>query len=330
MSYTHVMIDAGIVGLGWWGKNLVEAVQGKSDRLRFVRGACRDIRPVAAFAERHGLALSSSLTELLADEHIEAVVLATPHSLHAEQIIASAEARKPVFCEKPLALTRDDAARSIDACRRHGVVLALGENNQFWPNMQEMRRIVASGELGEPMHIEGHASNENSGRFFGAWRHLAVESPGGGMAGAGIHVLDAFIYLMGPVQSVSAQLASRMSPPDPTDMLSAMFRFTSGATGLFATLRSTPSYRRVHVFGPAGSAEALGDTELVIRRSGQPVQQLRFAPVNSLRAELDAFADAVAGRAAYPITDGEMLDTIAAFEALVASTNQGGQPVVLS
>ena len=79
--YTDVMINAGIVGLGWWGKNLVGAVQGKSDRLRFVRGACRDIGPVAAFAERHGLALSSSLTELLADECVEAVVLATPHSL---------------------------------------------------------------------------------------------------------------------------------------------------------------------------------------------------------------------------------------------------------
>ena len=65
------MIDAGIVGLGWWGKNLVEAVQGKSDHLRFVRGTCRDIRPAAAFAERHGLALSSSLTELLADGRVE-------------------------------------------------------------------------------------------------------------------------------------------------------------------------------------------------------------------------------------------------------------------
>ena len=112
-------------------------------------------------------------------------------------------------------------------------------------------------------------SNENSGRFFGAWRHLAAESPGGGMTGAGIHVLDAFVHLMGPVQSVNAQLVTRKPPPDPTDMLSAMFRFASGATGVFATLRSTPSYRRVHVFGPAGSAEALGDTELVIRRSGK-------------------------------------------------------------
>ena len=141
------------------------------------------------------------------------------------------------------------------------------------------------------------------------------------MTGAGIHVLDAFIHLMGPVQSVSAQLVTRKPPPDPTDMLSAMFRFTSGATGVFATLRSTPSYRRVHVFGPTGSVEALGETELVIRRSGKPVQQLRFAPVDSLRAELETFANAVAGRAAYPITSDEMLDTIAAFEALVTSAS---------
>ena len=159
---------------------------------------------------------------------------------------------------EPLALTRDDAARVIDACRRFGVVLALGENNRFWPSMQEMQPIVASGELREPMYIEGHASNENSGRFFGAWRHSADESPGGGMTGAGSHVLDAFVHLMGPVQSVNAQLVSRKPPPDPTDMLSAMFRFASGATGLFATLSSTPSYRRVHVFGRAGFAEALG------------------------------------------------------------------------
>jgi predicted dehydrogenase len=317
------VIHAGIVGLGWWGKNLVEAVQGKSDRIRFVRGACRNHAQVAAFAERLGLPLSSSLAELLADDGVDAVVLATPHSLHAEQIIGVAETRKPVFCEKPLALRRADAARAIDACGRMGVVLALGENHRFWPNMREMHRIVVSGELGEPMHIEGHTSNENSGRHFGAWRHVEAESPGGGMTGAGIHVLDAFIHTMGAVRSVNAQLVVRKPPPDPTDMLSAMFRFASGATGVFATLRSTPDYRRVHVFGRTGSVEALGDTELVIRRSGEPVRHLRFARVDSLRCELEAFADAITGRAPYPISDQEMLDTIAAFEALVRSAETG-------
>ena len=313
------MINAGIVGLGWWGKNLVEAVQGKSQHLRFVRGACRDTAPVAAFAERHGLALSSSLDALLADDRVDAVVLATPHSLHADQIVAVAKAGKPVLCEKPLALTRADAARAIDACRQAGVVLAVGENHRFWPNMQEMHRIAAAGELGELMHIEGHTSNENAGRHFGAWRHSSAESPAGGMTGAGIHVLDAFVHLMGAVQSVTAQLVTRKPPPDPTDMLSAMFHFASGATGVFATLRSTPDYRRVHVFGRSGSAEAIGNTELVIRRSGKPMQMLRFGRIDSLRLELEAFADAVAGRAAYPITTNEMLTTITAFEALVTS-----------
>jgi predicted dehydrogenase len=317
------MINAGIVGLGWWGKNLVEAVQGKSDRLRFVRGACRNHAPVAGFAARHGLTLASSLDELLADQRVEAIVLATPHSLHADQIVAVAAAGKPVMCEKPLTLTRVDAARAVEACRSAGVVLALGENHRFWPSAQELRRIVASGELGEPMHIEGHASNENAGLHFGMWRHAADESPAGGMTGAGVHVLDAFVHLMGPVQSVTAQLVSRKPPPDPTDMLSAMFRFRSGATGLFATLRSTPDYRRVHVFGRAGSAEALGDTEVVLRRSGKPVQQLRFTRIDTLRFELEAFADAVEGRACYPITADEMVDTIAAFEALVSSVAMG-------
>jgi predicted dehydrogenase len=192
--------------------------------------------------------------------------------------------------------------------------------------MQEMHRIVASDELGELLHIEGHTSNQNSGRFFGAWRHSVEESPAGGMTGAGIHVLDAFVHLMGPVQSVNAQLVTRKPPPDPTDMLSAMFRFASGATGLFATLRSTPDYRRVHVFGRAGSVEALGDIELVIRRTGQPMQQLRFSRVDSLRCELEAFADAIAGRAPYPITADQMRDTIAAFEALTKSA-EAGRPV---
>lgn len=317
------MIDAGIVGLGWWGKNLVDAVQGKSERIRFVRGACRNHAPVAAFADRHGLPLSTSLADLMADQRVQAVVLATPHSLHTEQIVAVAAAGKPVMCDKPLALTRADAARAIEACRRDGVILALGENHRFWPNMQAMKRVVASGDLGEPMHVEGHASNLNAGLHFGAWRHDEAESPGGGLTGPGVHVLDAIIHLMGPVQSVYAQLVSRKPPPDPTDMLSAMFNFASGATGLFATLRSTQDYRRVHVFGREGSVEALGDTELVIRRRGQPVQHLQFGRIDSLRAELEAFADAIEGRATYPITETEMLDTITAFEALVTSAETG-------
>src|SRR5215475_15525940 len=101
------MIGAAIVGLGRWGRTLVESVQHKSDRLRFTHAVGRDPDRHRDFAERHGLALAGDLATVLADPGIDAVVLATPHSLHGEQIIASAAAGKHVFCEKPLTLTAD-------------------------------------------------------------------------------------------------------------------------------------------------------------------------------------------------------------------------------
>jgi predicted dehydrogenase len=98
------MIDAAILGLGWWGRNIVNAVQGKSDRLRFVRAVCLDPVGVQDFAAGHGLALSTDLSDVLGDDRVQIVVIATPHSLHPAQTIAAASGGKAVFCEKPLAL----------------------------------------------------------------------------------------------------------------------------------------------------------------------------------------------------------------------------------
>jgi len=90
-------------------------------------------------------------------------------------------------------------------------------------------------------------------------------------------------------------------------------------------VRSTPMFSRVHLFGRDSSAEALGRTELVIRRSGKEPEHLRFANVDSVRANLEAFADAVAGRVAYPITPREIVDVVGAFEAIAKSAGAGGK-----
>jgi predicted dehydrogenase len=317
------VINAAIVGLGWWGKNIVNAVQDKSERLRFIRGVSKEPDTVRDFAARHNFELSTELADVLADPRIQAVVLATPHSLHTEQIIAVAGAGKAVFCEKPLAMHAADAVRSTGACLKAGVMLGIGTNKRFWPSMRELRRVVASGELGEILHVEAHYSNENSGAHFSAWRDLPTESPGGGMTGSGIHALDALISLAGPVRRVHAQLVSRKPQPDPLDAVAVLFEFANHVSGTLAAVRATPFYWRVHVFGRNGSAEALGETDLVLRRSGAKVQHSSFEPVDSLRAEFDAFADAVAGRARYPIPTAQMVDTVAAFEAVIGSIESG-------
>ena len=316
------MLDAAIVGLGRWGQNLVDAVQGKSDRLRFVRAVVRNPASCAEYAAARGLAVGTDLAAALADPAVQAVVLATPHSLHAAQIVAAAAAGKPVFCEKPLALTRADAARATAACARAGVALAVGHDKRFWPSMRELARIVAAGELGELLHVEGHNSNETS-RVFTAWRAAPAESPGGGMTGAGIHMLDAFVGLLGSVARVQAQLVTRQTAPEALDTVSVLLEFANGVSGTLATVRATPSYWRAHVFGHKGSAEAIGATELVIRRSGAAPQRLSFDAVPALRAELEAFADAATGRAPYPVTPAQMVDTTAAFEAIVQSIASG-------
>jgi predicted dehydrogenase len=155
------MINCAIVGLGRWGRNLVEAARGQA-RLKLTRAVETDIDHARGFCAEHHLDLTDNLNDVLSDRAIDAVLLATPHSLHMDQVIASAAARKQVFCEKPLALHRDHAERMFGACRNAGVILAVGHNRRFWPSMQALREITASGELGTILHVEGHNSNENS------------------------------------------------------------------------------------------------------------------------------------------------------------------------
>jgi len=318
------MIDAAIVGLGRWGKTLVEAVQGKSDKLRFTHAVSRNPDRLRDFAGRHQLVVVGELTQVLADPAIHAVVLATPHSLHCDQVIPAALAGKAVFCEKPLTLTKADAERAIAACREAGVVLGVGTDKRFFPAVRELLRLVKGGELGRILHLEAHFSNEVAGTA-SEWRYSLEESPGGGMTGTGIHMLDTLIALAGPVHRVQALLLSHKAPPDPHDSLSALLEFTSGISGTLAMVRSTPAYFRLHAFGRNASAEVLGRSDLMLRRSGVEPQHLTFPPVDSVRMNLEAFADAVAGVGPYPISTTEMLDTVAAFEAITEAAKSAGR-----
>jgi predicted dehydrogenase len=320
------MIHATIVGLGRWGRNLVEASLGH-DRLKVVRAVEPELESARGFCAAHHLDLTGDLDAVLADGAIDAVLLATPHSLHPAQVIACAAAKKQVFCEKPLALRRADAARMFGACRDAGVVLAVGHNRRFWPSMRALRDIVASGELGAILHVEGHNSNENSQAITGGWRLSPEESPGGGLTGAGLHVLDAFVSMLGPVRRVYAQLHQREPGPPPLDTAVMTLDFVNGVTGTLSTVRATPLYFRVHVFGTKGSAEVLDEVTMILRKNGEKPRRMSCPAVDVLRSEIDAFADAIEKRKPFPVPEAEVLATLSAFEAALQSMTSG-MPVV--
>ena len=319
------MIQCAIVGLGRWGRHLVEAARGHG-RLKMIRAVETDLARAQGFCAEHQLGLTGDLDDVLADPTIDAVLLATPHSLHMDQVIAVAAAHKQVFCEKPLALRRDHAERMFGACRDAGVILAVGHNRRFWPSMRALRDIAASGELGTILHIEGHNSNENSEKVTEGWRLSPKESPGGGLTGAGLHVLDGFVSLLGPARQVYARFNSREAGPPPRDSSMLAIDFANGVTGTLATVRATPFYWRVHLFGTEGSAEVLDEATLVLRKSGQPPQTIKYETIDVLAAELDAFADAIEHKHPFPAPEAEVLATLSAFEAALASM-ASGQPV---
>ena len=321
------MIDAAIVGLGRWGKGIVQSAP--RERLRFIRGVSKEPDEVRDFAATHGFALSTELADVLADPRVQAVVLATPHSLHVAQIVAAAAAGKHVWCEKPLALTLAEAQRAVAACRNAGVVLALGNNKRCFPAMTALRRVVAEGELGELMHVEAHFCNEHSTRVAqGGWRDDPSESPGGGLTGAGLHLKDALVSIGGPIAQIDARLFARRPPPDPRDVIALQLAFRNGGTGQLASVRAAPTYWRVHVFGTRGWAEARDETVLTIAPNGQSPQTRTFAAADSLALLLASFAAAIEQETPFLVPTGEMLAVVAAFEAAIASLAEGAPVAV--
>ena len=139
---------------------------------------------------------STSYEALLADTSIDAVVLATPHSLHAAQTIAAAKVGKHVFCEKPFALHKADAEAAVAATQQAGVTLGLGYNRRFHPEMTKLRQQIQSGELGTILHFEATMTFPNA-LFLkpDAWRADKEETPCGGLTPMGVHAIDGMIDL---------------------------------------------------------------------------------------------------------------------------------------
>jgi predicted dehydrogenase len=325
------MIRAAIVGIGRWGRTLVGSVQGSSAAIRFTAGHTRTRARAEAFCAEHGIALKDSLDAVLADPEIDAVVFATPHSEHGRQVEQAAAAGKHVLMEKPFTLDRASAARALDAVARAGVVLGVAYPRRFHPSIKELKARLDDGRLGTIAHCYGE-QNGPAGLFMdpASWRADPAEAPAGGMTAMGVHNVDAMIHLFGRIDEVYATSLRRAIGYDAEDTTSAMFGFANGMSGvLLCSLVTAVSYR-LAVFGSKGCAE-LSTPQLDFHFSPTPAAMpagrqaaaepeiIQHRGFNGLLAELDAFAAAIRGEAAYPIPADEILHGVAVFEAILRS-----------
>jgi predicted dehydrogenase len=315
-----------LVGPGRWGRILVKSVQGVSRTVTFTHAVARSPEKAASWCKDNGIALSDDLNTLLSNPDIDGFVLATPHSQHESQIVQLARAGKDLLCEKPIALTQQGARNVVDTVTDAGVIFAPGHNRRFLPAVARMKAMISSGEIGRILHVEGNMSSHvGFGEVYTSdmWRVAPGESPAGGLAAAGIHVIDLMIHLLGPITSVIAQSDRLVHEFDHDDTTTMMFRFQNRASGSLATITATARNFRLQVFGEQGWLELRGENDLTWSPVNGQGNTWHYPPVSMEREQLEAFATAIKTRVVYPVPLSEVINGLAAFEGILASLDSG-------
>jgi predicted dehydrogenase len=319
-----------IIGLGWWGRVIVPLAKS-SAKLNVV--AVADPDPAAAeFARQQTVPLAKSYEDVLRNPEVQGVVLCTPHTLHTDQIVRAANAGKHVFCEKPLSLSRKEVIRAVEACNQNNVKLAVGHEKRFEPPILELMRMVKSGELGTPLQIEANFVQD---KFLSLppdnWRLSAKEAPAGPMTATGIHLLDLSVGVMGPAERVLASVRTLGSELRNGDTLGILVNFRSGANALLSAILATPFDGRFAVYGSKGWAEVRDKAHpespqgwtLTTHLRGEQKRTRDYPPAKAVLANLEAFAGAAMGGAAYPVPQAEMIANVSALEAIFRSATSG-------
>ena len=260
----------------------------------------RDRNRAGQFAERHGAAASNPahdrLDELLADAELDAVIVASPDRLHAEQTIAAARAGKHVLVEKPMATDIDSARGMVEACREAGVKLGVAYHMRWHAGHRALTEKIQSGTLGALRHVRVQWSFRASDAT--DWRASPEVGKWWSLGAVGTHCLDLIRWLMLPDCGEVVEIESTISravwngPHDETAVVS--LRFESGASAVFCSSVLFQAPSRMEVYGSVGFAECVG----TIGPHGAGRIEIggdafAFAPVDPYAGEIQDFADAI-------------------------------------
>ena len=325
------MIRAGMVGLGWWGRHMVNSLEN-SEKIKIVRLTARRPDRHVDFSAEKSIPLADDYDAMLKDPEVDGVILCTPHSQHEDQVLAAVGHGKQIFCKKPLSLKTASVERMVKATNDAGLILGVGHERRYESTMEAIAEIVASEALGTPMHVEANFSHSIFASIDAdGWRGSLEEAPAAGMTGMGVHLTDLFLSMLGPVKAVVAQTAHRSLPLPTGDVVTVQMRFASGATGFVGAISSTPYYGRFTLFGTEMWVEARDDAHPqaggrahLIMCGKDGIQHTRtFEPKNSVRANLEEWADAIEGRCEYRFTDVQRVGNVALLEAITKSVACG-------
>ena len=318
-------LRVGCIGMGWWSDVLADAMKRST---QFEIAACytRSDEKRKAFASKYGCKPAASFDEILGDRSISAVINTTPNNVHRETTCAAAQAGKHVFLDKPIANTIADGRAITDACRKARVVLALGYQRRKESHFRWVRRQIDDGVFGKLVNAEANISRDRLGQFdLKSWRYTAEGMPGGVMLQIGIHYTDVLEYLLGPIKAVSGRLAQLVLPGDNPDVASLVLEHDNGALStLNASYASASEYYCMNIYGKEASAYYdLHQGLRFLKRGSKSANPVPCEKNDTIREELEEFADAVRGKGK-PEMDGEASTrSLAVLRAGIQSSREG-------
>lgn len=256
--------------------------------------------------------------EVLHDDEVEAVYIATPVHLHATQAIGAAEAGKHVLCEKPLAMNVNECDSILAACRANQVKLGVAYYRHFYPLVQRLKAVIESGEIGIPVVAQINAFE---------WFNPAPEHPrfwlldkqqagGGPMFDFGCHRLEVLMNVLGPIREVRSVTGKVLFSREVEDTAVAVLQFERGPCGvLTVTHAAQEAQDTLEIFGSKGSLHVPVLNEAALRiRSEQGERTESHPPPANLHAPLikDFVAAVLEDRE--PAVDGRVGRAVALIE----------------
>lgn len=245
-------IGWGIVGIGRHaGRSMAPAIN-RASNTEFVAVCSRSLDRAKAFAAGHKVKRSyDSFREMLKDPELDALYIATPNSLHAEQTIQAAEAGKHVLCEKPMALIVADCERMIEACHKNGVKLGIDFQNRHHPAHVEASRLMVSGEVGPVTLATAQYCHGRVGPGYQGWRADPEMAGAGALMGTGLHTIDLLRFVLGSEIAEVRALTDEDRPSRPIDdMDMVILEFENGVHGLtISGIRVPRSYNNLVIYG---------------------------------------------------------------------------------
>ncbi len=256
-------LRVGVIGAGAFARACHLPGLASHPRAEVVMLCGRDAARSEALAAEFGVrSVTLEPAELCASKEVDAVTICTPNNVHGHHALLALAHGKHVFCEKPLALTVDEATAMVAAAKKANVVHQVGFTFRHLFGVQELRRRVEKGDVGEPLVLRIHHQYFDgvTGGDDIRWQHRLEDAGGGVLRDSGSHLLDLARVILGPVAAVKAELGCGGRPGVETDDVATVkLRHESGVRGeCFASrLAAAKQPNYVEVLGTEGALHAL-------------------------------------------------------------------------